>query len=79
MHRISTDCTRAIGRCVLTALAVMLLLSGAAAAPPDALLLRLFLAGGGSVVSYGEYARVYGRVVFSTPMGGHPPRRACRW
>ena len=24
------------------------------------------------MVSYGEYARVYGRVVFSTPMGGHP-------
>lgn len=35
----------------------------------DAVLLRLFLTNGTAVVSYGEYARVGDRVVFSMPMG----------
>jgi hypothetical protein len=35
-----------------------------------ATLLRLFLNQGGTVVSYGEYARVGDRVVFSMPIGG---------
>ncbi|MDA1183851.1 MAG: hypothetical protein O2930_04290 [Acidobacteria bacterium] len=39
-------------------------------ASADDLLLRLFLADGGSVVSYGEYARLGDRVVFSMVTGG---------
>ena len=38
----------------------------------DATLLRVFLADGTAVVSYGEYARVGDRVVFSMPLGGEP-------
>ena len=47
-----------------------LLLPGLASAAPDAMLLRLFLTDGTSVVSYGEYARVDDRVIFSMPAGG---------
>ena len=36
----------------------------------EATLLRVFLADGTSIVSYGEYARVGDRVVFSMPLGG---------
>ena len=36
----------------------------------DAMFLRLFLIDGTSVVSYGEYARLDDRVVFSMPVGG---------
>jgi hypothetical protein len=47
------------------------LLSGAARVEAaDATLLRVFLADGTVVVSYGEYARVGDRVVFSMPLGG---------
>lgn len=35
----------------------------------DALLLRLFLKDGSAIVSYGEYARVGERVIFSLPLG----------
>jgi hypothetical protein len=44
----------------------------AAAEPPT---LRIFLRDGTTLASYGEYARVDGRVVFSLPLGqinGHP-------
>ena len=41
-----------------------------ATAAEDALLLRLFLNDGTSLVSYGEYARVDDRVIFSMVMGG---------
>jgi hypothetical protein len=39
-------------------------------AAPDAMLLRLFLTDGSTVVSYGEFARVGDRVIFSMPAGG---------
>src|ERR1043165_6746142 len=64
-------------------LAGVLLLSGllmhggiAAAQPADggATLFRVFLKDGGTLVSYGEIARVDDRVVFSMPVGvGKPP------
>src|SRR5580765_379121 len=64
-------------------LAGVLLLSGllmhggtAAAQPADggATLFRVFLKDGGTLVSYGEVARVGDRVVFSMPVGvGNPP------
>jgi hypothetical protein len=41
-----------------------------AAAATDATLLRLFLTDGTTLVSYGEYARVEDRVIFSMPIGG---------
>jgi hypothetical protein len=47
-------------------------LPAAAAEPPT---LRIFLRDGTTLVSYGEFARVNGRVVFSLPLGqvnGHP-------
>ena len=47
-----------------------LLVPDVASATPDAMLLRLFLTDGTSVVSYGEYARVDDRVIFSMPAGG---------
>src|SRR5580765_5066710 len=66
-------------------LAGVLLLSGllmhggtAAAQPADggATLFRVFLKDGGTLVSYGEVARVGARVVFSMPVGvGNPPTR----
>ena len=46
-----------------------------AAAEPDAVLYRIFLRDGGVLVSYGEFAHVADRVVFSIPIGGtdtHP-------
>jgi hypothetical protein len=39
------------------------------AAASDALLLRIFLRDGSTLVSYGDYARVADRVVFSIPIG----------
>ena len=36
----------------------------------DATLFRLFLTDGTSLVSFGEYARVADRVIFSMPVGG---------
>src|SRR5205809_7917321 len=45
-----------------------------ASAENDATLFRLFLKDGGTLVSYGEVARVGDRVVFSMPTGaGTPP------
>ena len=58
-----------IARIVLSAM-LGLLVPGVASAAPDAMLLRLFLTDGTSVVSYGEYARVDDRVIFSMPAGG---------
>jgi len=43
---------------------------GVAAAASEATLFRLFLTDGTSVVSYGEFARVDDRVIFSMVMGG---------
>jgi hypothetical protein len=44
--------------------------SGAASAATGAMLFRLFLTDGTSIVSYGEFARVDDRVIFSMVMGG---------
>jgi hypothetical protein len=44
--------------------------SGSAAAATGAMLFRLFLTDGTSIVSYGEFARVDDRVIFSMVMGG---------
>jgi hypothetical protein len=54
----------------VTALLVCLLGPLPAEAATEATLLRLFLLRGGTVVSYGEYARLGDRVVFSMPVGG---------
>ena len=56
-------------------LAVVFLLPRAASAADDATLFRLFLRDGMSLISYGEYARVADRVVFSMPTaaGPNPP------
>jgi hypothetical protein len=48
---------------------LMLALPGVAAAT-DATLLRLFLSDGTALVSFGEFARVEDRVIFSMPVGG---------
>ncbi|MGH9346929.1 MAG: hypothetical protein ACRD26_06635 [Vicinamibacterales bacterium] len=56
-----------------TLLALGLLLAFAtprASADAGATLLRLFLADGTTLVSYGEYARLDDRVIFSMPVGG---------
>lgn len=51
---------------------ICLLGPGAARAmAQDAMLLRLFLTDGSSLVSYGEFARVDDRVIFSMPIGGN--------
>jgi hypothetical protein len=44
--------------------------SGVASAATEATLFRLFLTDGTSIVSYGEFARVDDRVIFSMAMGG---------
>ena len=54
----------------LLALLCWLAAPGVAAAASEATLFRLFLTDGTSVVSYGEFARVDDRVVFSMVMGG---------
>ena len=66
MHRSSTSFPQ---RLILT-----LLLAFAAGVAPlcaesGALLFRIFLKDGGTLVSYGEFARVGDRVVFSVPLG----------
>jgi len=53
----------------LVVLVVLLMVAGPAAAS-EATLLRLFLPDGAALVSYGEFARVTDRVVFSMPVGG---------
>ena len=52
-----------------------------AEAAPDATLFRLFLKDGSTLVSYGEYARLDDRVVFSMPVGGpaDEPRLQVVW
>lgn len=56
---------------ILPAVGLLLALAvpGTSAAA-EATLLRLFLADGTALVSYGEFARLDGRVVFSMPVGG---------
>ncbi len=56
-----------IARFILLA---VLCLAAPAAAATDAMLFRLYLADGTSVVSFGEFARVDDRVVFSMILGG---------
>lgn len=56
---------RYVALCVLT-----WALPAVAAAASDAALLRLFLSDGTALVSYGEFARVDDRVIFSMPVGG---------
>ena len=67
MHASSTRFPQALVFAVL--FAVCALLPGAARAAPDALLFRIFLNEGNALVSYGEFARVGDRVVFSVPIG----------
>jgi hypothetical protein len=55
---------------VVTISAVLLLLAATATHAADATLFRLFLTDGSSLVSFGEYARVADRVIFSMPVGG---------
>jgi hypothetical protein len=50
---------------------ISLALPAGAGAATDALLLRLFLTDGSTLVSYGEYARVDDRVIFSMMVGGN--------
>lgn len=61
-----------VTRILVVALAGFALPPAARAAAPDAMLFRLFLADGTSVVSYGEFARVDDRVIFSMVVGGSP-------
>jgi hypothetical protein len=56
-------------RTLVLAAAVLLACTPVHAAT-DATLFRLFLTDGSSVVSYGEYARLDDRVIFSMPAGG---------
>ncbi|MEQ1574152.1 MAG: hypothetical protein ABL993_07885 [Vicinamibacterales bacterium] len=51
------------------ALLLLLITASSADAATDATLFRLFLTDGGSVVSYGEFARVDDRVIFAMPVG----------
>src|SRR5690242_12163893 len=55
-------------RTLAGALAAACLLMPAHAAADDAPLLRVFLKDGSALVSYGEFARVGDRVVFSMPV-----------
>ena len=69
------------GRFRLSLLMLTLLASAASVsaqgAPPDASLFRIFLRDGTTLVSYGEFARVDDRVIFSMVVGGRgePLRR----
>src|SRR5260221_8471149 len=61
---------------VLIAASLLMYAPAAAGAPADAdaTLFRVFLKDGGTLVSYGEIARVGDRIVFSMPPGaGTPP------
>jgi hypothetical protein len=71
-------------RTTLRSLAALAIWAGALVAPSeaaDATLFRLFLKDGATLVSYGEYARVDDRVVFSMPVGGNvdEPRLQVVW
>jgi hypothetical protein len=62
---------RTLAERIRTPLAAALITALApAAAAAEAVLYRIYLRDGASLVSYGEYARVAGRVVFSMPIGG---------
>lgn len=52
------------------ALSAALALAPVSVSAADALLYRIFLQDGSTLVSYGDYARVADRVVFSIPVGG---------
>ncbi len=54
----------------LIVLLAALATAGSAAAEPPAVYYRVFLTNGSSLASYGEFARVADRVVFSMPLGG---------
>ncbi len=56
-------------RVAAIAIAALVAASIAPAAASDAVLYRIFLRDGATLVSYGEFARVAGRVVFSIPLG----------
>jgi hypothetical protein len=63
---------RPAGATWLAAFVCIVAVGGRAAAaeePPDAAILRIFLTNGTAITSYGEYARVGDRVVFSMPLG----------
>jgi hypothetical protein len=53
----------------LIAICAALTLAGSAAADTNAVYYRVFLTDGSSLASYGEFARVADRVVFSMPLG----------
>ena len=53
----------------VTALLLVLMAAGTTVRAADSVLYRLFLNDGTSIVSYGEFARVAGRVVLSIPLG----------
>jgi hypothetical protein len=57
-------------RFLIAVVALFCALPGASFAASDATLLRLFLSDGTRLVSYGEFARVEDRVIFSMPVGG---------
>ncbi|HJR58424.1 MAG TPA: hypothetical protein VJ813_03460 [Vicinamibacterales bacterium] len=67
MHASSTRFPQAVAFAVF--LAVLGLLAGVRVGAEGALLFRIFLKDGGTLVSYGEFARVGDRVVFSVPLG----------
>lgn len=60
---------RPFARLLIAAASLCLAAQPALAQPPDAPLFRIFLIDGGTLISYGEYARVSDRVVFSVPLG----------
>lgn len=69
-HMFSTPARGHLSPTVLAAALLVCLLSPTATANGDgASLFRIFLADGASLVSYGEFARVGDRVVFSVPVG----------
>ena len=59
-------------RALAAALVAVGLLAASASAAGDVTLFRVFLKDGGSLVSYGEFARVDDRVVFSMPTSAAP-------
>ncbi len=59
-------------RALAAALVAVVVLAASASAADDATLFRVFLKDGGSLVSYGEFARVDDRVVFSMPTSAAP-------
>jgi len=59
-------------RLLIVSASVVALMPRPAAAGTDVTLFRLFLLDGSILTSYGEFARVEDRVVFSMPVGGRP-------